>query len=206
MMKICCLSELDGSKIKRIQDFGQFQPFLVLWDPLVGPPGVFILVFHSQPLSLHQISVTITKMFYLSEMDGGKINKIQDFGQFWPFLYLQGPRGVPQEPPSLILEVYRILFFSLVSDGFEKSEISVFAPRIRKPVRAHLPARPVPTAEDALLLTHVALQGGRFPQLVNNIYQIVILQCSKDLCSKFERNRYFFTEITPIRSYEQIWL
>ena len=108
IMNICCLSELDGSKIKNIQDFGQFKPFLALWDCLVGPPGGFILVLHSLLLSQHQISVTITKSFYLSEMDGGQIQKNLDFGQFWPFLVLWGPRGVPQEPPPLILEVHCI--------------------------------------------------------------------------------------------------
>ena len=33
-------------------------------------------------------------------MDGDKILKIQDFGQFWPFLVLWGPRGAPWEPPT----------------------------------------------------------------------------------------------------------
>ena len=78
-----------------------------LWtDPLimiVGPPGVFILVFYSLLLFPHHICVTITNFFFLSEMDGGKIQKIQDFGHFWLFFFfgyffggvLWGPHGVP---------------------------------------------------------------------------------------------------------------
>ena len=41
----------------------------------------------------------MTQIFYLSEMDGGKILKIQDFGQFMPFWIplgpLLGPLGAP---------------------------------------------------------------------------------------------------------------
>ena len=85
---------------KRIQDFGQFQPFLALWDPLVEPLGVFILIFHSLLLSPHQISVTMITIVYQSEMDGGKIQNFQDFGQFWLFLVLWGANGVSQGPPS----------------------------------------------------------------------------------------------------------
>ena len=107
IVKICCQSELDGSEIEKIQDFGQFQLFLALQNPtvgpqgvpFVGPPGFFILDFQSLLLSLNQISVTITKFFHLSEMDGGKIRKIQDIGQYWPSLVLWGPRGVHQSPP-----------------------------------------------------------------------------------------------------------
>ena len=73
IMKICQHSELNGSKIEKIPEFGQFQPFLVLWDPLVGPPGVFIFIFHSLLPSPDKISVTVTKTFLLSEMDGSKI-------------------------------------------------------------------------------------------------------------------------------------
>ena len=39
-VKLCCQSELDGSKIeKKIQDLGQFQPFLDLWYLFVKPQG-----------------------------------------------------------------------------------------------------------------------------------------------------------------------
>ena len=36
-MKICCQSELDGSKIEKIQDLGNFSHFWPFWAPLLGP-------------------------------------------------------------------------------------------------------------------------------------------------------------------------
>ena len=76
----------------------RFWSVLVIFGPL-GPPCWAPWGLHSR----HSFSTTLSALdqcnnnenFYLSEMDGGKIQKIQDFGQFWPFLVLWGPRGVP---------------------------------------------------------------------------------------------------------------
>ena len=65
-----------------------FLPFLDLWDPLVGPPGVLILVYHYLLLPLDNISVKTMKIFCQTELDGSKTEKIQDLGNFshfWPF-------------------------------------------------------------------------------------------------------------------------
>ena len=85
---------------------------LVIFGPL-GPPCWAPWGLHSR----HYFSTTLPALdqsnnnenFNLSEMDGGKIHKIQDFGQFWPYLGLWGPMGSPKGPFPLILEVYRIL-------------------------------------------------------------------------------------------------
>ena len=58
-----------------------FLPFLDLWDPLVGPPGVLMLVYHFQLLPPLKISVKIMKICFLGEFDGSKIKIIKDFGQ-----------------------------------------------------------------------------------------------------------------------------
>ena len=66
----------------------QYWPFLDLWDPLVGPPGVLILVYQFLLLPLDKISVKTMKICRQSELDGSKIEKIQDLGNFshfWPF-------------------------------------------------------------------------------------------------------------------------
>ena len=60
----------------------QFLLFLDLWDPLVGPAGVLILVYHFLLLPRFKINVKIVKICSLSELDGSKIKRIQDFGQF----------------------------------------------------------------------------------------------------------------------------
>ena len=93
-MKSCCQSELEGAKKKKIKDLGTSAIFGP-WCPLVGPQGVLILIFHSLLFSPHEIRLKITEKFYPSEIDSGKILKIQDFGQFLPFLVLKGPRGAP---------------------------------------------------------------------------------------------------------------
>ena len=58
-----------------------FLPFLDLWDPLVGPPGVLMLVYHFLLLPPLKISVKIMKICFLGELDGSKIKRIKDFGQ-----------------------------------------------------------------------------------------------------------------------------
>ena len=52
----------------------QYRPFLNLWDPLVGPPGVLMLVYHFLLLPPLKISVKIMKTCCLSELDGTQIN------------------------------------------------------------------------------------------------------------------------------------
>ena len=84
----CYQSIFDGSKIEKIKILVNFSHFWTFWAPLLGPQGSSFSLFHSLQLSPRQISVKITKVIYLSEMDGGKILKIQGFGQFWPFLVL----------------------------------------------------------------------------------------------------------------------
>ena len=105
----CYQSIFDGSKIEKIKILVNFSHFWTFWAPLLGPRGSSFSLFHSFLLSPHQISVKITKVIYLSKMDGGKILKIQDFGQFWPFLVLLSPVGSPKDPLPLVLEVNYIL-------------------------------------------------------------------------------------------------
>ena len=75
----------------------QYWPFLGLWDPLVGPPGVLKLVYQFLLLPLDNISVKTMKICCQTELDGSKTEKIQDLGNFshfWPFWApLLGPQG-----------------------------------------------------------------------------------------------------------------
>ena len=59
-----------------------FLPFLDLWNPLVGPAGVLILFYHFRLLPLLNISVKKMKICCLGELDGSKIKRITDLGQF----------------------------------------------------------------------------------------------------------------------------
>ena len=56
------------------------RPFLDLWDPLVGPPGVLILVYQFLLLLFEEISVITIKICGQSELDGSKIEKKSRFG------------------------------------------------------------------------------------------------------------------------------
>ena len=91
-----------GAKKKKKQDLGQFKPFSDLWyafvkpqgAPFVGPKGLdSCLSFSTSLLALDQCNNK--EIFYLSEMSGGQILKKHDLGQFWPFLVLWGPHGIP---------------------------------------------------------------------------------------------------------------
>ena len=69
----------------------QYRPFLDLWDPLVGPPGVLILVYQFLLLPLYRVSLKTMKICCQSELDGSKIEKIQYLG----ILAIFGPFGPP---------------------------------------------------------------------------------------------------------------
>ena len=69
----------------------QYWPFLDLWDPLVGPPGVLKLVYQFLLLPFDKISVKTIKICCQSELDGSKIEKIQYLG----ILAIFGPFGPP---------------------------------------------------------------------------------------------------------------
>ena len=70
-------------KMAKIDPWGVIlRPFWELWDPLVGPPGFLILVYHFVLLPPYKINVMIMTICCQSGLDGSKIEKIQDFGQF----------------------------------------------------------------------------------------------------------------------------
>ena len=48
------------------------RPFWDLWDPLVSPTGVLILVFYFLPFPLHNISKKIVKIFARVNWMGAK--------------------------------------------------------------------------------------------------------------------------------------
>ena len=78
--------------------------------PPSGPPGVLILIYHFTLPPLDRISVKTANIFYQSKFDERKIEKIQGFGQFWPFLDLLGPLV---GPPGLF--ILSLSFFSTLS-------------------------------------------------------------------------------------------
>ena len=96
------------------------RPFWDLWDPLVSPTGVLILVFYFLPLPLHNISKKIVKIFARVNWMGAKFKKKfkiwVNSSHFWtfgtPLLSLRGPFVGPVR--VLILVFYSLLQKRLV--------------------------------------------------------------------------------------------
>ena len=62
-----------GPKMANIDPWGAIlRPFWDLWDPLVSPPGVLILIFYFLPFPLHNISKKIVKIFARVNWMGAK--------------------------------------------------------------------------------------------------------------------------------------